>query len=617
LSVGERMKQFINSFLSTYATDAYRYLGSHYEDPNMPNRVTFRVYAPCATAIHLVGDFNNWNPMNNPMVLKEGGIWELSVDHILPYSNYKYAITHNHYTTLKQDPYAYHYETNGKTSSKVYPLMPYSYQDHDQQASLGGPMNIYEVHFSSWKRHANGSYYSYRNLADELIPYAKEMGYTHLEIMPIMEYPFDGSWGYQVTGYFGITSRYGTPDDFRYFVHQAHEVGLGIILDWVPAHFAKDEFGLIEFDGTFLYENPDPLRMEHAGWGTRIFNFESPPVKSFLISSALFYFEQYHIDGLRVDAVASMLYLDYDREQWKPNKDGNNLNLEAIQFFKDLNREVRTRYPHGMMIAEESTAFPKMTRPTEEGGLGFHYKWNMGWMNDTLSYMQVDPLFRSHQHEKLTFSMMYAFHEHFVLPLSHDEVVHGKKSLINKMPGTYHEQFANLRVLMGYMMTHPGKKLTFMGNEFAQFIEWNDSQGLDWLLLAYPKHESFHRYMKDLNHLYLNSRPLWDQDDGWEGFSWVVSKPNDSILVTKRIARNHDSMLIVMNFSGQAYKNYRFGLEKGTYELVINSDDQSYGGQGTLLSAVWCEEFPCDGVPTSVRLHIPALSILIYSKRKD
>ncbi|MDD4211896.1 MAG: 1,4-alpha-glucan branching protein GlgB [Bacilli bacterium] len=610
------MKQFINAFHTTYATDAYRYLGSHYENPLRSSLVTFRVYAPHANEVHVVGDFNKWNPTSNPMKQIEGGLWEATIDSIPPFANYKYAITSLGKTFLKQDPYANHFETNGKTSSKVYPLMPYPYQDTIRPHSPHDPMNIYEVHFSSWRRHEH-SYYSYQNLADELIPYAKEMGYTHLEIMPIMEYPFDGSWGYQVTGYFGITSRYGTFDDFRAFVHRAHEAGIGIILDWVPAHFAKDAFGLIEYDGTYLYEDPDPNRREHEGWGTRIFNFAAPEVKSFLISSALFFFEYCHVDGLRVDAVASMLYLDYDRKKWKPNRYGSNLNLEAITFLKDLNQTVHRLFPDRMMIAEESTSFPKITVPVHEGGLGFHYKWNMGWMNDTLAYFVTNPLFRSHQHEKLMFSMMYAFSEHYVLPLSHDEVVHGKKSLIGKMPGEYNEQFAGLRLLAGYQIVHPGKKLTFMGNEFAQFIEWNYNQGLDWLLLLYPTHKAHQDYIKALNHLYLKENALWEQDDSWNGFSWVLSKPNDNLLITKRVGSYGNALLIIMNFSGNNYNDYRFGLDQGKYKLLLNSDDAIFGGQGIPLHDFDTEMVSCDGVSSSGVLNIPRLSILIYSKRKE
>lgn len=609
------MNQFIQAFHTTYATDAYRYLGSHIENHEKPNDVTFRVYAPHAQAISVVGDFNGWNIHLHPMRLLTHGIWEITIPNLRKFTNYKYAITRNNRTSLKQDPYAYHFETNGKTSSKVYPLGPYPYANEVVHEDLyHRPMNIYEVHLSSWKRHDDGNYYSYRDLARELIPYAKEMGYTHLELMPIMEYPFDGSWGYQVTGYYGITSRFGTPDDFRYFVHKAHQAGLGLILDWVPAHFAKDEFGLIEYDGEVLYEDPEPTRMEHAGWGTRIFNFASPVVKSFLISSALFYFEAYHIDGLRVDAVASMLYLDYDRKVWKPNKDGNNLNLEAITFLKQLNQEVRNRFPHALMIAEESTSFAGITKPVTEGGLGFHLKWNMGWMNDTLKYMTTDPLFRSGEHNKLTFSLVYAFNEHFVLPLSHDEVVHGKKSLINKMPGEYEEKFRQLKLLYGYMMTHPGKKLSFMGNEFAQFIEWNYNQGLDWLLMLYPKHISHHNFIKTLNHLYLKNSALWENDDNWEGFSWIQSKQNDNLVAYTRSSKSK-KLLIVLNFSGLDYHDYRFGIERGSYELLLNSDDVAFGGEGKIIPQPHWENTPCDGKNSSLRINIPRQSVLILKMK--
>ncbi len=608
------MKQFLKSFHNTYAPNSYNYLGSHYVNPLNPKEVTFRVYAPHAQGVSLVGDFNNWDQTKNPLQKISQGVWEVKIAPLENYSNYKYAITYQNKTFLKQDPYAYHFETDGSTSSKVYHLGPYPYQDNYRQTNIyKSPLNIYEVNFASWKRHEK-SPYSYYDLARELIPYVKEMGYTHIEIMPIMEYPFAGSWGYQVTGYFGITSRFGTPDDFRYFVHKAHEAGLGVILDWVPAHFAKDDFGLINYDGTYLYEDPEPTRMEHESWGTRIFNFAKPEVKSFLISSALFYFDKYNIDGLRVDAVASMLYLDYDRKVWKKNYLGNNLNLEAIDFLKTLNNEVRTKFPHAIMIAEESTAYPLITKPTNEGGLGFHFKWNMGWMNDTLKYIKLDPLYRHHHHHHLTFSLMYAFNEHYVLPFSHDEVVHGKYSLINKMPGEYKEKFANLRCLYTYMMTHPGKKLSFMGNEFAQFIEWNYNQALDWLLLSYPQHKLHHHYIKTLNHLYLENSALYEEDDSWDGFKWNISRNQDNVIAYSRKNKQGELLLIIINFSGSTWKSYRLGVEQGKYKLLLNSDEAIFGGNNLKIPKAKVEAYFQEGYSYTLITDLPALSALIYKK---
>ena len=477
-------KNIINDFHTSFTCDAYEYFGSHYD--SQTRSVVFRVYAPHAEKVAVVGDFNGWNLSAHPMrkITKEG-IWELVVNNVAMYQNYKYAITHRRKTFLKQDPYAYHNQTNGETSSKIYQLDGFNWTDQawlEQRNNTGTydkPVNIYEVNLGSWKRYKDGNVYNYRHLADKLIPYVKKMGFTHIEIMPLTEFPFDGSWGYQVTGYFSVTSRYGVPQDFMYLVNKAHQNNIGIILDWVPAHFPKDDFGLYEFDGEILYEDPEPTRQEHRSWGTRIFNFQKPEVKSFLISSAKFFFDKYHVDGLRVDAVAAMLYLNYDREQWKPNIHGGVYNLEAINFLQDLNTIIFRYYPNVMMIAEESTDYANVSKPVYMGGLGFNYKWNMGWMNDTLKYMETDPFFRVDHHNRMTFSMYYAFSENFILPISHDEVVHGKKSLLDKMPGNYEEKFANVRAYLGYMMTHPGKKLLFMGCEFGQFIEWDYKKELD------------------------------------------------------------------------------------------------------------------------------------------
>ena len=480
-------------------------------------------------------------------------------------------------------------------------------------------MNIYEVNFSSWKKREDGSNYSYRELADMLIPYVVDMGYTHIECMPLTEYPYEGSWGYQVTGYFSVTSRFGTPDDFRYFINKCHENSIGVILDWVPAHFPKDEHGLIEWDGGYLYENQGWDRIEFKEWGTRIFDFGKTEVQSFLISSANFFISEYHIDGLRVDAVASMLYLDYDRKpgEWIPNEHGENKNLEAIAFLQKLNSVILTENPTALMIAEESTAWPMVTKPGYIGGLGFNYKWNIGWMNDTLSYVELDPFFRKDNHSKLTFSMFYAFSENFILPISHDEVVYGKKSLLNKMHGEYNQKFDLMRTFLMYMYAHPGKKLSFMGSEFGQFDEWDNSKGIDFMLLDYEKHGKMHSFVKELNHLYKNNSEFYEIDYSWEGFRWLT--PDDytnNVVAFERKNKKGETIVCIANFSPVRQEHYRVGVDAGRYEEILSSNYSKFGGNGRHYGTIESYAVRINGFDNSIELTLEPNSA-VYFKKKD
>lgn len=593
---------------------SYNYLGSHFAKNGKDRGVIFRVWAPNAESVSVVGDFNGWDKTANVMK-KDGGIFELFVKGLKQYDNYKYCVKSQNSEVLKADPYAFHAETTPETASKIYDLDGYKWRDGEYMENLGGqahhkPMNIYEVNLLSFMRKENGDYYSYRELEKVLVPYVKKHGYNYVEMMPVTEYPFDGSWGYQVTGYFAVTSRLGTPKDFMSLVDAFHRENIGVILDWVPAHFPKDEFGLYEFDGAPLYENHGWDRIEHKSWGTRRFDYGRTEVQSFLISSAFIFFDKYHIDGIRVDAVASMLYLDYDKKpgEWLPNQYGDNKNIEAIEFIKKLNKSVHEAYPYAIMIAEESTAYPYVTKPVDEGGLGFDYKWNMGWMNDVLSYVAVDPLFRKYDHNKLNFSMMYAFSEHYILPISHDEVVHGKKSLLDKQFGSYEDKFAGVRAFMGYMIAHPGKKLMFMGSEFGQFKEWNYKEGLEFFLKDYEKHNKLDRFFTELNKFYLANKALYGDDDGWDGFEWIAADDADknSLAFIRKCGKSE--IIAAINFSGADIK-YRIGVGKGGYKVVFDSDKQIYGGDGKSRKRIYnAEAISSNGKDYSIELDMPKLS---------
>lgn len=604
-------------------------LGAHPITFHGVEGVSFAVWAPNAKRVSVMGDFNQWHGSQYPMRNRgTTGVWEIFIPHIGPNTPYKYEIKAQSGEVIsKSDPYAFYAEHRPKTASIVYNLTDDGWTDDAWMEQRGKtsahnqPMAIYEVHLGSWRRNPdeNNRSLTYRELAHELVDYVLEMGYTHLELMPVMEHPLDKSWGYQVTGYYAPTSRFGTPDDFKYFINHCHNNGIGVILDWVPAHYPKDAHGLAFFDGSALYEHADPRQGAHPDWGTLIFNYGRNEVRNFLIANAIFWAEKYHIDGLRVDAVASMLYLDYSREgdEWIPNKYGGRENLEAIDFMKQVNEVIHSRFPGILMIAEESTAWPGVSRPVYLGGLGYGFKWNMGWMNDMLSYIEREPIHRRHHHDSLTFGLVYAFHENFILVLSHDEVVHGKRSLLDKMPGDRWQKFANLRLFYTYMYGHPGKKLLFMGSELGQWTEWDEDDSLPWHLLEEADHAGLQRFVKDLNTLYKNEPALSEHDFDPKGFDWLdFNDAESSVISFQRRAENGDTLLFICNFTPVPRENYRIGVPNaGQYTEILNSDAQIYGGsnQGN-LGGIASENIESHGHKHSIQVTIPPLAAVVFKR---
>ncbi len=608
---------------------AYDFLGAHLVNRNDKNGVVFRVWAPTARSVSVAGDFNNWNNEANYMYNIGYGVWEVFVEGVKQFCTYKYCIESEYGDRLmKADPYAFHAQTRPGQASVVYDIESYSWNDSEwfnkrkENNISSSPMNIYEIHAGSWRKYPDGNFFNYQKLADELIPYLKEMHYTHVQLMPIMEYPYDGSWGFQTTGYYAPTSRYGTPSDFMAFVDKLHGEGIGVILDWVPSNFPTDDFGLTRFDGSPLYESNDPKTSKRDSWGTCLFNYARFEVTSFLVSCAMFWLDKYHIDGLRIGALSSMLYLDYGKTEgeWEPNKFGGKENLDAVDFVKRLNTAVHMYHPDVMMFAEENTSWPKLTHKIEDGGLGFDFKWNMGWMNDMLHYMSLNPMWRPFNHDSLTFSFYYAFSEKFLLPISHDEVSHGKGSLIKQMPGKYDEQFAGVRAFITYMYAHPGKKLVFMGTEIGQFDEWNHEEAIQWDLLEFEKHKKLRTFFKELNKFYLDCKPLYELDTVWKGFDWIHHDDyTNSVIAFKRTDKNGDEIVSVCNFQPIRRDEYCIGVPKyGLYDEVFNSDEERFGGSGVVNgNNIKTEVMKIHGFDQGLSLTLPPLSVIYLRCAKE
>ena len=608
---------------------AYDFLGAHLVNRNDKNGVVFRVWAPTARSVSVSGDFNNWNNEANYMYNIGYGVWEVFVEGVKEFCTYKYCIESEYGDRLmKADPYAFHAQTRPGQASVVYDIESYSWNDSEwfnkrkENNISSSPMNIYEIHAGSWRKYPDGNFFNYQKLADELIPYLKEMHYTHVQLMPIMEYPYDGSWGFQTTGYYAPTSRYGTPSDFMAFVDKLHGEGIGVILDWVPSNFPTDDFGLARFDGSPLYESNDPKTSKRDSWGTCLFNYARFEVTSFLVSCAMFWLDKYHIDGLRIGALSSMLYLDYGKTEgeWEPNKFGGKENLDAVDFVKRLNTAVHMYHPDVMMFAEENTSWPKLTHKIEDGGLGFDFKWNMGWMNDMLHYMSLNSMWRPFNHDSLTFSFYYAFSEKFLLPISHDEVSHGKGSLIKQMPGKYDEQFAGVRAFITYMYAHPGKKLVFMGTEIGQFDEWNHEEAIQWDLLEFEKHKKLRTFFKELNKFYLDCKPLYELDTVWKGFDWIHHDDyTNSVIAFKRTDKNGDEIVSVCNFQPIRRDEYCIGVPKyGLYDEVFNSDEERFGGSGVVNgNNIKTEVMKIHGFDQGLSLTLPPLSVIYLRCAKE
>ena len=608
---------------------AYDFLGAHLVNRNDKNGVVFRVWAPTARSVSVAGDFNNWNNEANYMYDIGYGVWEVFVEGVKQFCTYKYCIESEYGDRLmKADPYAFHAQTRPGQASVVYDIESYSWNDSEwfnkrkENNISSSPMNIYEIHAGSWRKYPDGNFFNYQKLADELIPYLKEMHYTHVQLMPIMEYPYDGSWGFQTTGYYAPTSRYGTPSDFMAFVDKLHGEGIGVILDWVPSNFPTDDFGLARFDGSPLYESNDPKTSKRDSWGTCLFNYARFEVTSFLVSCAMFWLDKYHIDGLRIGALSSMLYLDYGKTEgeWEPNKFGGKENLDAVDFVKRLNTAVHMYHPDVMMFAEENTSWPKLTHKIEDGGLGFDFKWNMGWMNDMLHYMSLNSMWRPFNHDSLTFSFYYAFSEKFLLPIPHDEVSHGKGSLIKQMPGKYDEQFAGVRAFITYMYAHPGKKLVFMGTEIGQFDEWNHEEAIQWDLLEFEKHKKLRTFFKELNKFYLDCKPLYELDTVWKGFDWIHHDDyTNSVIAFKRTDKNGDEIVSVCNFQPIRRDEYCIGVPKyGLYDEVFNSDEERFGGSGVVNgNNIKTEVMKIHGFDQGLSLTLPPLSVIYLRCAKE